>query len=99
MLSVQDHGAIYSGITMIPFKNDLAAVAIDVGREMPSYKAGLRNYDIVTHLGEKQFSDKYASRYFYDNRDTIMTLGIERYGKKMEFSFKWDLPTNNSDTN
>lgn len=96
---VQDHGAIYSGITMIPFKNDLAAVAIDVGREMPSYKAGLRNYDIVTHLGEKQFSDKYASRYFYDNRDTIMTLGIERYGKKMEFSFKWDLPTNNSDTN
>lgn len=37
---------------MIPFKNDSAAVAIDVGRNMPTYKAGLRNYDIVTHLGE-----------------------------------------------
>ena len=40
---VQNHGATYSGITMIPFKNDSAAVAIDIGRDMPTYKAGLRS--------------------------------------------------------
>ena len=69
---VQNHGASYSGINMIPFKNDSAAVAIDVGRNMPTYKAGLRNYDIVTHLGDNQFTDSYASRYFWP-----LTLVVE----------------------
>ncbi len=87
----QDHGAYYSGIVMIPFKNDSAAVAIDVGRDMPSYKAGLRNYDIVTHLGKKRFSDRYAGSYFYEHKDSIMELGIERFGEKMNIKFHWDL--------
>ena len=89
---VQDHGAFYSGITMIPFKNDSAAVAIDVGRDMPSYRAGLRNYDVVTRLGKKRFSDRYAGRYFYEHKDSIMELGIERFGEKMNIKFFWDLP-------
>lgn len=88
---VQNHGATYSGITMIPFKNDSAAVAIDVGRDMPTYKAGLRNYDIVTHLGESQFSDLYASRYFYEHKDSLMRLGIERFGEKMNVEFFWNV--------
>lgn len=88
---VQNHGATYSGITMIPFKNDSAAVAIDVGRDMPTYKAGLRNYDIVTHLGESQFSDLYASRYFYEHKDSLMRLGIERLGEKMNVEFFWNV--------
>ena len=95
---VQDHGALYSGINMIPFKNDSAAVAIDVGRDMPSYRAGLRNYDVVTRLGKKRFSDRYAGRYFYEHKDTIMELGIERFGEKMDIKFFWDLP-DNSDSN
>lgn len=95
---VQDHGALYSGINMIPFKNDSAAVAIDVGRDMPSYKAGLRNYDIVTHLGKERFSDRYAGRYFYEHKDSIMELGVERFGEKMNIKFFWDLP-DNSDSN
>ncbi len=88
---VQDHGAYYSGINMIPFKNDSAAVAIDVGRDMPSYRAGLRNYDVVTHLGKKRFSDRYAGRYFYEHKDSIMELGIERFGEKINIKFLWDL--------
>ena len=86
---VQNHGASYSGINMIPFKNDSAAVAIDVGRNMPTYKAGLRNYDIVTHLGENQFTDLYASRYFYEYKDSLMRLEIERFGEKMNIEFFW----------
>lgn len=86
---VQNHGASYSGITMIPFKNDSAAVAINVGRNMPTYKAGLRNYDIVTHLGENQFTDLYASRYFYEYKDSLMRLEIERFGEKMNIEFFW----------
>ena len=86
---VQNHGALYSGITMIPFKNDSAAVAIDVGRNMPTYKAGLRNYDIVTHLGKYQFTDSYASRYFYEYKDSLMRLGLERFGEKMNVEFFW----------
>lgn len=95
---VQDHGAFYSGINMIPFKNDSAAVAIDVGRDMPSYKAGLRNYDVVTHLGKERFSDRYAGRYFYEHKDSIMELDIERFGEKMNIKFFWDLP-DSSDSN
>ena len=94
---VQDHGALYSGINMIPFKNDSAAVAIDVGRDMPSYRAGLRNYDVVTHLGKRRFSDRYAGRYFYDHKDSIMELGISRFGENMDIKFIWDIPENNSD--
>ncbi len=94
---VQDHGAFYSGINMIPFKNDSAAVAIDVGRDMPSYRAGLRNYDVVTHLGKKRFSDRYAGRYFYDHKDSIMELGIERLGEKMAVKFTWDIADGRSD--
>ena len=86
---VQNHGETYSGITMIPFKNDSAAVAIDVGRNIPTYKAGLRNYDIVTHLGKHQFTDSYASRYFFDNKDSLMRLEIERFGEKMDIEFFW----------
>ena len=86
---VQNHGASYSGINMIPFKNDSAAVAIDVGRNMPTYKAGLRNYDIVTHLGDNQFTDSYASRYFYEYKDSLMRLEIERFGEKMNIEFFW----------
>lgn len=86
---VQNHGASYSGINMIPFKNDSAAVAIDVGRNMPTYKAGLRNYDIVTHLGKNQFTDLYAGRYFYEHKDSLMRLGIERFGEKMNIEFFW----------
>ena len=95
---VQDHGACYSGINMIPFKNDSAAVAIDVGRDMPSYRAGLRNYDVVTHLGKRRFSDRYAGRYFYEHKDSIMELGISRFGERMNIKFFWDLP-DNSDSN
>lgn len=95
---VQDHGACYSGINMIPFKNDSAAVAIDVGRDMPSYRAGLRNYDVVTRLGKKRFSDRYAGRYFYEHKDSVMELGISRFGERMNIKFFWDLP-DNSDSN
>lgn len=94
---VQDHGALYSGISMIPFKNDSAAVAITVGRDMPSYRAGLRNYDIVTHLGENRFSDLYASRYFYERKDSVMELGIERFGEKRNIKFFWKLSNNSDD--
>lgn len=86
---VQNHGASYSGIIMIPFKNDSAAVAIDVGRDMPTYKAGLRNYDIVTHLGDNQFTDSYASRYFYEYKDSLMRLEIKRFGEKKDIEFFW----------
>ena len=86
---VQNHGASYSGIIMIPFKNDSAAVAIDVGRNMPTYKAGLRNYDIVTHLGDNQFTDSYASRYFYEHKDSLMRLEIKRFGEKKDIEFFW----------
>lgn len=86
---VQNHGASYSGINMIPFKNDSAAVAIDVGRNMPAYKAGLRNYDIVTHLGDNQFTDSYASRYFYEYKDSLMRLEIKRFGEKKDIEFFW----------
>lgn len=95
---VQNHGACYSGINMIPFKNNSAAVAIDVGRDMPSYRAGLRNYDVVTHLGKRRFSDRYAGRYFYEHKDSIMELGISRFGERMNIKFFWDLP-DNSDSN
>ena len=94
---VQDHGALYSGINMIPFKNDSAAVAIDVGRNMPSYKAGLRNYDVVTSLGKERFSDRYAGRYFYEHKDSIMELGVERFGEKMNIKFFWDIRNNRND--
>jgi len=87
---VQNHGAIYSGINMIPFKNDSSAVAIGVGRDMPSYKAGLRNYDIVTHLGGNRFSDSYAGKYFYEHKDSLIRLKIEQFGEKKNIKFFWE---------
>ena len=74
---------------MIPFKNDSAAVALDVGRNMPTYKAGLRNYDIVTRLGDNQFTDSYASRYFYEYKDSLMLLEIKLFGEKKDIEFFW----------
>ena len=50
---------------------------------------GLRNYDIVTHLDKNQFTDLYAGRYFYEHKDSLMRLGIERFGEKKDIEFFW----------
>ena len=31
----------------------------------------------------------YASRYFYEYKDSLMRLGIERFGEKKDIEFFW----------